>query len=134
MKENLFRGKQRSGKWVEGSLVKVSVLCQTFFLVFGPEFFFDGQTVKSLEHAAIIPETAGQFTGMRDKNGVRIFEGDIVTDGKKLYEIDFMLTGYYCKEKTPTGYNAQPLSNFFDAFGPGLEIVGNIHDGKKAGK
>ena len=61
MREILFRGKRTdNGKWTEGFLVDLChignwVLCEP-----------------------IHPETVGQFTGLTDKNGRKIFEGDIL--------------------------------------------------------
>ena len=74
----------------------------------------------------VIPETVGQFTGLTDKNGKRIFEGDIVT-------------GYFNHEKI-VGYvfyggNAQFFIQRDGIYGIGLdnsdcwlEVIGNIHD------
>lgn len=63
MRENmgLYRGKEKpNGEWVEGFLV-------------------DAQHIGNwVESDPVAPETVGQFTGMTDKNGKKIFEGDIV--------------------------------------------------------
>ena len=72
------------------------------------------------------PETVGQYTGVNDKNGTKIFEGDIVT-------------GYFNHEKI-VGYifyggNAQFFIQMDGIYGIGLdnsdcwlEVIGNIHD------
>lgn len=68
MREILFRGKRLdNGEWVYGFIVKM----------FGTYHIID----KDDENTAyeVIPETIGQYTGLKDKNGKRIFEGDILS-------------------------------------------------------
>ena len=67
MREILFRGKSnKTGKWLEGLITKNQKL--HFLIQFDPARFPE----------VVISETVGQFTGIIDKNGTRIFEGDIV--------------------------------------------------------
>ena len=119
----VFRGKSKStGEWVEGSLIGNDVIVGKI-VEFEEDYFCTEFWYK------VDPETVGQFTGMTDKNGTMIFEGDILNE-PSAYKDDIYQVFWdedYFSFRVKSGrvdYYLDEMQKYH------CEVVGNIYDNK----
>lgn len=137
MRDILFRGKTEDDKWVEGYL---------FVLGKGTEYeetYILGdldhrETVYDIWKCAerVIPETVGEFIGITDKYGKKVFEDDILSQIENPYRDtpplvrtvrQEMSCGSCCSQVVGFGASGKTSMDFIhldDEF----EVIGNIHD------
>ena len=112
MREILFRGNQvNDGMWIQGYL----------FQCWGRAYILWGMTNDTPTMHEVKPETIGQFTGLTDKNGQKIFEGDIVRIEDFVNDVVKWREDIACW--TLQGYI---IGNTWGS--SMLEVIGNIHD------
>ena len=77
MRNIKFRGKLiSSGKWVYGSLINNCFITEDKFGTPMPQH--GPKDIRQFEILPVMPPSVGQFTGLHDKNGQEIYEGDVV--------------------------------------------------------
>lgn len=119
----LFRGKLTSGRgWSYGNL-NIRLNDIAVITPFSGHIGIYGQ---------VIPDTVGEYTGLNDKNGKDIFEGDIVRNRN----VWVMCTGvivfkngrFMVDWRLPCGWTGRSISFHTDYISPCNEVIGNIYD------
>lgn len=131
-----FRGKDFLGRWHYGFLHRATG-ADTLMI-----------QIDSFDSFGVIPDTVGQFTGLYDKNGKEIYEGDILRGDEYPFNCDgvdnyfaevvwaYNVCGFYIiTHKTPnstvSGISRGNWSELDEEYIKSFEIIGNIHDNPK---
>lgn len=128
MRKILFRGKDiKTNQWFYGDLQQN---------IDAIKLREQEKNIKRISKSFIVkPETVGQYTGLKDKNGKRIFEGDILRNPRN----DLFVVRYICG-----GFDCEPIKEFYkkpkiswNTLGElqnaswvedNNEVIGNIYD------
>lgn len=130
MREIKFRGKRvDNGEWVDGWYVGYSEA----------QGYIHRDYIDKDEVWSVDAETVGQYTGLKDKNGVEIYEGDMLASGgaDEWYiggcvsycdDKDCMLAGGFFLAEDTEGHVSDFWENDWSEIVVHMEVIGNIHD------
>ena len=134
MREIKFRGKRLdNGEWLYGNLVELRNPfnpndASACFIM--PKEVNIAAPDSIAEQDVVDPDTVGQFTGLLDKNGKEIYEGDIISErlkGHRKYQDAYQVVFVDYQWCGKNGYGSCTSLSLFEEFHD-IKVIGNIHD------
>jgi len=110
MRDIKFRGMRENSEWATGYYALFPATNSHIII----EPFKSGS--GSVHEYEVNPETIGQYTGLKDKNGVEIYEGDVIQTKFLICAIKFRNGCFY------------PFNSGLTPFSMLAEVIGNIHE------